>query len=532
MTAHLDLFVRNHLPPPELQPDFINLEAFSYPEILNCSDPLLDDAVKEGHGDRTAVIMDEGEWTYSDLQKEANRIAQVLTEDLKLVPGNRVLLRAPNCYAMLYTWFGVIKAGGIAVSTMPQLRSVELQTIINKARISLALCDRRLLEELKCIGKDSFLERLVSFNGGELEELGKEKSGEFKNLPTTRDDPCLIAFTSGTTGEPKAVVHTQQDMLSMCLAYSRNCLQPQPNDRFIGSPPLAFTFGLGGVGLFPLDARAATILIEQPTPGNLLAAAQRHRASVLFTSPTAYRFMLGDMGGTIPDSLRICVSAGETLPKPTFEEWKAMTGIEILDGIGSTEMLHIFISSRRDAIKPGSTGLPVPGYEARVVDDEMYEVPPGITGQLAVKGPTGCTYLEDKRQQIYVCDGWNLTGDSYQMDKDGYFWFQARIDDMIISGGYNIAGPEVEASLMAHPSVAECAVIGVEDKLRGQLVKAFVMLRSGFEGNDQLTGELQDFVKQNIAPYKYPRCIQYVEGLPKTETGKIQRFRLRQQEAV
>ena len=529
MTAHHDLFVQQFLPQKTEMPDLINLETFGYPEILNCAEPLLDDAIKEGNGTKKAVIMDEGEWSYSDLQKDSNQIARVLVEDLNMIPGNRVLLRAPNSYSMLAAWFGVIKAGGVAVSTMPLLRSVELQTIINKARVSIAFCDSRLMEELKKIKSGSCLEQLVSFRDGELDERKKGKPVDFENLATFKEDPCLIAFTSGTTGKPKAAVHSHQDMLTMCHAYSRQCLQPNSEDRFIGSPPLAFTFGLGGIGLFPLDVRASTILVEQPAPDKLLEAASRHKATVMVTSPTAYRFMLGNMADKIPDTLGKCVSAGETLPRPTFVEWKEKTGIEILDGIGSTEMLHIFISSRKDALKPGSTGVPVPGYEAMVVDETMNPVPSGTTGQLAVRGPTGCTYLDDQRQQKYVRNGWNLTGDAYQMDEDGYFWFQARSDDMIISGGYNIAGPEVEAAMMGHTSVAECAVVGIPDDQRGSLVKAFVVLRSGFDGSEEMTQTLQDFVKQTIAPYKYPRSIEYRESLPKTETGKIQRFRLREE---
>ena len=529
MTAHLDLFVQQHLPAQEELPDFINLENFDYPEILNCATPLLDDAVKEGYGSKEVVLMNEGSWTYSDLQKDSNQIARVLLEDLNMKPGNRVLLRAPNSYPMFAAWFGVIKAGGIAVSTMPLLRSMELNTIINKARVSIALCDTRLLEELEQARSDSCLEQLISFRDGDLEKKKNKKSVEFENLPTSRNDPCLIAFTSGTTGQPKAAVHTHQDMLTMCRGYSRTCLKPESDDRFIGSPPLAFTFGLGGIGLFPLDVRASTILVEQPSPDKLLEAATKHQATILVTSPTAYRFMLGTMADKIPKSLRKCVSAGETLPYPTFEEWKNLTGIEILDGIGSTEMLHIFISSREDALKPGSTGLPVPGYEAMVVDESMNPVPHGTTGQLAVRGPTGCTYLDDPRQQKYVRNGWNLTGDAYQMDEEGFFWFQARSDDMIISSGYNIAGPEVEAALMAHPSVSECAVVGIPDVERGSLVKSFVVLRDGSEENETMKQTLQDFVKKTIAPYKYPRSIEFRKSLPKTETGKIQRFRLREE---
>ena len=531
MTAHVDTFARDHLPPKEQWPNFINLDRFEYPETLNCATPLLDNALSEGHGDRLAVIMSEGQWTYAELQTDANRIARVLTEDLGLVPGNRVLLRAPNNYKMLACWFGVIKSGGIAVATMPLLRATELRTIINKSQVRLALCDQRLLAELEAARADSCLERIVTFREAELEQMATTKPDTFTNVPTAQDDICLIAFTSGTTGQPKAAAHFHRDMLSMCRAYSETCLAPTPEDRFIGSPPLAFTFGLGGLALFPLYARGSAIFLEQPSPDKLLPAIQEHQATVLITSPTAYRFILGKLESTSLPSLRLCVSAGEPLPKPTYEEWKAKTGVEILDGIGTTELLHIFISSRLDAIKPGATGQVVPGYEAMVVDDDLKPVPPGTTGHLAVRGPTGCTYLDDERQQNYVRNGWNLTGDSYQMDEDGYFWFQARSDDMIISGGYNIAGPEVESTLMSHAAVAECAVIGVPDEQRGQLVKAFVLLRPGHEGGDALTKELQDFVKNTIAPYKYPRALEFVESLPKTETGKIQRFRLRQQEA-
>jgi 2-aminobenzoate-CoA ligase len=360
-----------------------------------------------------------------------------------------------------------------------------------------------------------------------LDKLAKEKSGEFDNISTSCDDPCLIVFTSGTTGKPKAVVHTHQDLMSICLTYSHNCLSPGPEDRFISTSPIAFTYGMGGLVLFPLDARATTILVEQSSPNSLLEAAGKHKATIMLTTPTAYRFMLNEMGNNKLEYLKTCVSAGEYLPKPTFEKWKDKTGLEILDGIGTTEMGYIFISSQKGAIKPGSSGIVVPGYEAMVVDNEMNPVPNGITGNLVVKGPTGCTYLNDERQLDYVRDGWNFTGDAYQKDGDGFFWFQSRSDDMIISGGYNIGAPEVETALMSHPAVMECAVVGVPDEHRGSLVKAFVVTTKGNLGSETLIRELQDFVKQNIAPYKYPRQIEFINNLPKTETGKIQRSRLR-----
>jgi 2-aminobenzoate-CoA ligase len=524
MNEMKDLFVRNNLPPLKFQPELIHLEDFSYPKELNCAGILLDDAIEEGFGDKIAVIMDNGEWTYSELQKDSNRIAQVLIEDFELVPGNRVLLRSPNCYAMMTAWLGIVKAGCIVVPTMPLLREVELRTIINKAKVSLAICDCRLLEELPLVDEMDY----ISFNGGELDKLAKDKSGEFDNISTSCDDPCLISFTSGTTGKPKAVVRTHQDLISSCLTYSRNCLSPGPEDRFIGTSHIAFGYGLGGLVLFPLDARATTILIEQFSPNIFLEAAEKHKATIMFSTPTAYRFILSEMGNNKLEYLKTCVSAGEYLPKPTFEKWKDKTGLEILDGMGSTEMGgHIVISSQKGAIKPGSSGIVVPGYEAIVVDNEMNSVPNGTIGNLVVKGPTGCIYLDDERQLDYVRDGWNFTGDLYKKDEDGFFWFQSRSDDMIISSGYNIGAPEVETALMSHPAVMECAVVGVPDEHRGSLVKAFVVTTKGNLGSETLIRELQDFVKQNIAPYKYPRHIEFVNNLPKTGTGKIQRSYLR-----
>ena len=524
----LDTFAKDNLPPFEQWPEFINLAALDYPEKLNCAKTFLDDAVAEGSGERVVIITPEEEYTYARLQKDANQIAHVLVEDCGLIPGNRVLLRAPNSYMMAACWFGVVKAGGIAVSTMPLFRAKELRVIIEKAQIKIALCDARLKDELISAQAESMLEQTLLFGESELEKKMSAKPENFENCPTNSADTCLIAFTSGTTGNPKGTMHFHRDMLTICSAYSEPILAPTTEDRFIGSPPLAFTFGLGGQLLFPMYARAATILLEQATPDLLLPAIKKYQASIVFTSPTAYRFLLSELKEGDLSSVRTCVSAGETLPKPTWDSWQEKTGLEILDGIGSTELLHIFMSARTDDIRPGSTGKPISGYEAKVVDEDGHEVPPGTTGKLAVRGPTGCRYLADERQNKYVQNGWNLTGDAYQMDEDGYFWFKARTDDMIISSGYNIAGPEVETALMTHESVVECAVVGIPDLRRGSLVKAFVVLRQGFSGNAILVKELQDFVKNSIAPYKYPRALEFVDSLPKTETGKIQRFKLRQ----
>jgi 2-aminobenzoate-CoA ligase len=531
-TAHVDTFARDNLPPRAAWPDFINLERLGYGPRLNCAAELLDRAVDEGDGDRVVLRAPDLAWTYRELQARADRIAHVLSRDLGMVPGERVLLRGPNNPWMVACWFGVVKAGGIAVATMPLLRAPELEKILVKARVRLALCDGRLLDELeRARARAPELARVVDFNGGELERLMARHPPGFAPVYTAADDVCMIAFTSGTTGQPKGTTHFHRDVLAVCDTFSREVLKPTRDDLFLGSPPLAFTFGLGGLTLFPMRARAATALVEQVAPPDLLAAIERFRPSVLFTSPTAYRALLDlPADGHDLSSLRTCVSAGETLPRPTSDAWFERTGLRIIDGIGSTELLHIFISAAGDAIRPGATGLPVPGYEARVIGEDGAPVPPGTPGRLAVRGPTGCRYLDDPRQAEYVVDGWNVTGDTYLQDADGYFWFQARSDDMIVSAGYNIAGPAVEAALLGHDAVAECAVVASPDAKRGEIVKAFVVLREPERAGAELVAELQAYVKQAIAPYKYPRAVEFVESLPRTETGKVQRFRLRQRE--
>ncbi len=532
-SAHLDTFARDNLPPRAQWPDFLfDLPELKYPERMNCAVELLDRWVASGEGDRPCLISPTESLSYAQVAERVNRIANVLTRDLGLLPGHRVLLRGPNNPMMVAAYLAVIKAGGIVVATMPLLRAKEIAYPITKAKIRLALCDHRLAEDMeKARPLAGELERVVYWGSGApdaLEALMAKPGYEtFAACDTASDDVCLIAFTSGTTGEPKGTMHFHRDMLATCDSYGRHVLRADARDRFMGSPPLAFTFGLGGLVLFPLHVGAATILLERAGPDDLLAAVAKFGATVCFTAPTAYRAMLAKLGEHDISSLRKCVSAGETLPQATFDAWHAATGIKILDGIGATEMLHIFIGSPEHEIRPGATGRPVPGYEARVVDAGGNEVPPNTLGRLAVRGPTGCRYLADKRQRTYVCDGWNITGDTYLMDADGYFWYQARSDDMIVSAGYNIAGPEVETALLTHPAIAECGVVGAPDAERGQIVKAYVVLRPGHTGDAALTKLLQDYVKANIAPYKYPRAIEYVAALPRTQTGKLQRFELR-----
>lgn len=533
-TAHVDTFARDHLPPRELWPDFPNLEALGYPARLNCAEELLDRHVAEGRGDRACLSSTSGAWSYRELQDRVDRVAHVLREDLGLVPGERVLLAGPNNPMMVACWFGVVKAGGIAVATMPLLRAKELVTICDTARVRLALCDHRQREEVEKARARSETLRDVRYYGdaggeGALEPLLSRHDAPFAALDTAADDVCLIAFTSGTTGRPKGTVHFHRDVLAICDTFAREVLRAAPDDVFIGSPPIAFTFGLGGLVLFPMRIGARAHLLEQASPPNLAAAIESARATVCFTSPTAYRMMLAEERDL--SSLRLCVSAGETLPRATFDAWLARTGLRLIDGIGATEMLHIFISAAGDDIRPGATGRPVPGYEAKVVGEDGEELPPNTVGRLAVRGPTGCRYLADERQAAYVRDGWNLTGDAYLMDEDGYFWYQSRADDMIVSAGYNIAGPEVEDALLTHPAVAEVAVVGAPDPVRGHIPKAYVVLAEGYGGSEALVRELQDHVKRSIAPYKYPRAVEFLDALPRTQTGKVQRFRLREQAA-
>lgn len=532
-SAHIDTFARDNLPPVAALPDFL-LDGFHYPDRLNVGVELTDAMVAKGFGDHTALIGNGRRRTYKELSDWTNRLAHALVEDFNLQPGNRVLIRSANNPAMVACWLAATKAGAVVVNTMPMLRAGELSKIVDKAQVSHALCDSRLTDELdSCATGNPTLQYVIAFDGtanhaSPLDTAALEKPVKFDAVATSCDDVALLGFTSGTTGAPKATMHFHRDLLIIADGYGAEVLGVTETDVFVGSPPLAFTFGLGGLAIFPLRFGAAATLLENASPPNMIDIIEKHKATVCFTAPTAYNMMLLAMeDGADLSSLRAAVSAGETLPKPVYDMWLAKTGKPILDGIGATEMLHIFISNRFGDHRAACTGKPVTGYEAKVVDENMNEMPQGEVGRLAVRGPTGCRYLADDRQSGYVTDGWNITGDSFSQDQDGAFHFAARNDDMIISSGYNIAGPEVEAALLAHKDVVECAVIGVPDAQRGSIVQAHVVLSDGLKASDTLTKALQDFVKTQIAPFKYPRSVVFTDSLPKTPTGKIQRFRLR-----
>ena len=532
-SSHTDTFARDNLPPREDWPDFL-LEEFPYPDFLNVAYELTDVMVERGFGDHTALIGNGRRRTYKELTDWTNRIANVLRNDLGIEPGNRVLIRSANNPAMVACWLAATKAGAVVINTMPLLRAAELETIVDIAKVSHVLCDTRLLDEIETFAEtNKYIRKVIGFDGtsnhdAELDRLALEQSVRFEVVPTGRDDVALLGFTSGTTGTPKATMHFHRDLLIIADGYAKDVLGVQPDDVFVGSPPLAFTFGLGGLAVFPLRFGATVTLLENTSPPNLIKIIQKYQATICFTAPTAYRAMLAAMDTGIDfSSLRIAVSAGETLPRPVYEEWIAKTGRPILDGIGATELLHIFISNTQDAHAPASTGKPIRGYEAKIIDDAGNDMPCGEVGRLVVRGPTGCRYLGDERQSRYVVDGWNVTGDSFSMDQDGFFHFAARNDDMIVSGGYNIAGPEVEAVLLGHSLVSECAVVGVPDTDRGAIVQAHVVLNAPDKASDRTVELLQNYVKQTIAPYKYPRSIVFIEALPKTQTGKVQRHVLR-----
>jgi len=536
-SAHTDSFARDNLPPEDALPD-IDLSHFDYGAQLNAAVELTDEMVAKGFGDHVALIGNGRRRTYKELTDWTNRLAHALVDDLKVEPGNRVLIRSANNPAMVACWLAATKVGAVVVNTMPLLRAGELLKYVEKAEITHALCDTRLMDEMtSCAKQSKWLKTVVGFDGtanhdAELDRLALDKPVSLKAVLTASDDVALIGFTSGSTGEPKGTMHFHRDLMIIADGYADEVLGVTPDDVFIGSPPLAFTFGLGGLAVFPLRFGAAAILLETATPPNLVEMIEQYRATVCFTAPTAYRVMLAAMeDGADLSSLRAAVSAGETLPAPVYDEWMAKTGKPMLDGIGATELLHIFITNRFDDHAPSSTGRPVSGYEAKVIGPDGSDLGAGEVGRLAVRGPTGCRYLRSERQGEYVKDGWNITGDSFVRDEAGYFHFAARNDDMIISSGYNIAGPEVEAALLSHDAVAECAVIGVPDEERGAIVEAHVVLRDGNEAGEGLAKALQDHVKATIAPHKYPRSIKFADTLPKTETGKIQRFRLKRQGA-
>ena len=533
-SAQTDRFVHDRLPPVEARAQ----KRFDLPELCiadqaNLVDVLLGHIKARGLMDKPFLRSDEITLTYADASGCINRIAQVLTEDFGLIPGNRVLLRGGNSIGMALVWLGVVKAGLIAVATMPLLRAKELGEVIEKAKIHVALCDAMLMDELIIAkAQTATLKTIVPFNlmsdAGSMAALTSHKDGDFKPCLTSADDVALMAFTSGTTGTPKAVVHTHRDVLAACQAWPRHVLEATPDDIVMGSPPLAFTFGLGGLLLFPFAAGASVYFPSIPyTPEGMVKLINQACASIIYTAPTFYRQMatFAKQAGT--PSLRLCVSAGEALPDATRQLWKEATGIEMVDGIGATEMFHIFISSKPSDVRRGAIGQVVPGYTAKVVDDQGVEVPLGTVGKLAVIGPTDCKYMDDARQSKYVINGWNYPGDAFTQDADGYFFYQARDDDMIITSGYNVGGPEVEDALMLHPAVAECGVIGLPDDERGMVVKAFVVLRPGFGASAACVKQLQDHVKATLAPFKYPRQIEFIDKLPRTETGKLQRYKLR-----
>lgn len=532
-SAQTDRFVHDRLPPralwPELRFDTPELQAL--PAQVNVVAHLFDRAMAQGHADRPFLRSDARTLTYAQAREAVNRLANLLAAR-GLVPGNRVLLRGGNSVAMALAWLAAVQAGLVVVATMPLLRAKELQPIIDKAQPALLLCDAALTAELEAVGSGRPIIRFNTDAPDGLEALAAQQPAQATPCPTAGSDIALLAFTSGTTGVPKAAVHTHTDVLAACECWPRHVLRATPDDVVMGSPPLAFTFGLGGLLIFPMWAGCSVYFPSVPyTPEAMVRLMVEKGATICYTAPTFYRQMAPFAQTHGMGTLRLCVSAGEGLPDATRQLWKQASGIELLDGIGATEMFHIFISAAPEAVKRGAIGTVVPGYTARIVDEEGRELPDGEVGRLAVVGPTGCRYLDEPRQTQYVQGGWNFPGDAFRRDADGYYVYQARTDDMIITAGYNVAGPEVEAGLLTHPAVAECGVVGRPDEERGQVIVAYVVLKPGHSGDAALVKALQDHCKATMAPYKYPRELHFVDKLPRTETGKLQRFALRQQAA-
>jgi 2-aminobenzoate-CoA ligase len=536
-TGHVDTFTRDHLPPPDQWPVLtFDLPELAYPDRLNCAEELLDGTIAAHGADRRCLVGEHESWTYGELRDRADRIAHVLVEETGLVPGQRVLLRGPNSPWTAACWLGVLKAGGVVVTVLPVLRTAELATVLRAARVTHALCDARFLDDLADACADAAADlgaapEVVAYGGTDDDDLtvrARRHPAPFAAVRVAADDACMIAYTSGTTGPPKGCVHFHRDVLAIADTYSAHVLRPTPDDVFTGSPPFGFTFGLGGLLVFPLRAGASSVLLERPRPEALLDAIRDRGATIVFTAPTAYRAMLARLDCRDLSGLRRCVSAGEHLPAATWQAWYEATGVRMLDGIGATEMLHIFVSSSDEHLRPGSTGVPVPGFTAAVLDDHGRPVPDGEPGHLAVRGPVGCRYLADARQTVYVKHGWNYTGDTYVRDEDGYLWYRARSDDMIISAGYNVSPAEVEEALLSAPEVEETAVVGAADPERGQIVRAYVVLREGTAPGEATAARLKEHVRARISPYKTPRSIEFLAALPRTATGKLQRFKLRE----
>ncbi|WP_323760425.1 AMP-binding protein [Maricaulis sp.] len=529
-SGHADRFTRLNLPPREQWPDFrFDLPELAYPDRLNCGAELLDRTVEKGLGDRMAVYSSARSLTYAELLAEANRLAHYLVDEMGVVPGNRVLLHGPNGVDLMVAWYAVMKVGGVAVTTMPMLRAGELAKVIAKGQVGFALCDPVLVEAVReAVESEPVLGRIECWGeGSELAAALPGKPADFDNADTARDDVALLAFTSGTTGQPKACAHFHSSVLAMADTFDRHGLRPEADEIYTGTPPFAFTFGLGAFVVFPARAGIAVALPDRPGFDALCECIETFRATTLFTAPMGYRALMANWDTHDLSSLRKGVSAGEHLPAAISDAFHACSGLRLVDGIGATELIHIFIAATGEPVRVGSTGRVVAGYQAKLIDDDGAEVRDGEVGRLAVRGPTGCLYLDDDRQASYVVDGWNLTGDLFRRDQDGFYWYFSRADDLIVSAGYNIAGPEVEQALLTHPAVAECAVVGAPDPERGTIVKAHIVLADGHFAAETMVVALQDHVKAMIAPYKYPRAIDFLDALPKTRTGKVQRFKLR-----
>jgi benzoate-CoA ligase len=507
------------------------------PDRFNATAYFVDRIVEEGHGARTAILCGDQAISYQEVLAEVNRAGNALLE-LGVEIENRVALLLLDCPEFAYAFFGAIKIGAVPVPINTLLKPQDYGYLLRDSRARALIVSAELLSSVESILPTLERMRHVVVVGeaaryASFAQLLQRQAADLEAADTCKDDVAFWLYTSGTTGMSRAAVHLQHDMVYCSRLYADSILNIGPEDRTFSIAKLYFAYGLGNALYCPFAVGASTVFFPgRPMPEAVFTTVKRYRPTLFFGVPTAYAAMLhaAEQGAEADfSSVRLCVSAGEPLPAGLYRRWLDRFGVEILDGIGSTEVLHIFLSNRPGSVRPGSSGLPVPGYEAQIVDDDGATVGPGEIGNLMVRGDSTCAYYWNKHDasRRQIAGEWIRTGDKYHTDEDGYFWYDGRSDDMLKAGGIWVSPTEVEGVIVEHPAVLECAVVGAEDEERLVKPKAYVVLKDGAQAADGLVLEIQELVKGRLAPYKYPRWIEFVDDLPKTATGKIQRYKLR-----
>jgi benzoate-CoA ligase len=504
------------------------------PGTFNAADYFVDRNVREGRGDKIAVRCGDTRLSYADIQAGVNRFGNTLNS-LGVRMEERVALLMLDTGLYPQAFFGTIKLGAVPVCLNTLMRPKDYEYFLNDSRARVLVIDAHLLPSLEPIrGKLHFIEHIIVVNGEapagdlSLDDLWADQPAQLEAAPTTPDDACFWLYSSGSTGQPKGTVHLQRDMVYSCETYGKQVLGVKEGDVCFSAAKLFFAYGLGNGLYFPFSVGASAVYLpERPTPEAVYRTIEEQRPTIFYGVPTLYASMLEAEGSL--DGVRICVSAGEALPADILKRWRERFGVDILDGIGSTELVHIFISNYPGDINPGSTGRLVPGHEARIVDEQMQEVPRGEVGTLLVNSGSAAAYYWNKREKTRqtMLGPWLNTGDKFFMDENGLFFYAGRTDDMLKVGGIWLSPIEVEACIISHPAVLECAVVAATDAENLVKPKAYVVLKSGQQQSDELAEEIKLYVKNTLAPYKYPRWLEFIDELPKTATGKIKRFELR-----